>query len=108
MNLVKRLARLFPSLALGFVLVTAACTAKQVHDVENAVFTAENIACMVTPLLSGQLSGPAADVANVVMAECQIAPALTKDVVAFIDAFTNATPAQVAKWQQYAADHAAK
>lgn len=104
MNLVQRLARLFPTLALGFAVI-AACTTQQAHDVENAVFTAENIACMVTPLLAGQLSGPAADVATVVMKECGLAPALTKDVIDFINAFTSSTPAMKARWQKYAVEH---
>ena len=93
------------TLALG-TLTTGGC--KNAQQAEAGVFTTEQVVCMVMGLVSGSLSGTSQQIAQVIEQACPtILPALTQDVINFINAFQALSPAQKEIWKKYAAEHAA-
>jgi hypothetical protein len=110
-----------PVLALSFVCLSLAGCPKGTNpqQVENGVFTVEQVACMVTGFLTNVLATPTepnevATIADDVEQVCGIAPALTEDVVEFLNVFVpppaGADAGAVVVSQKYAAawaEHAA-
>lgn len=97
------LVRLFAALCLVSCIVTAApvagcgATPAQVESVTATVFTAENVVCMVTGLITNaftlaQSPEAVARMATDIEEVCQIAPALTADVEKFVDVFVAVPP----------------
>jgi hypothetical protein len=71
-------------------------------NVIPAVFTVEQTLCMVDGLLSGLLTGTAQAVAADIQTACGLAPALTQDIINFVQAFQNLTDAQKGTWKTWA------
>jgi hypothetical protein len=85
----------------GTVTTQTACNTPPANIVP-AVFTVEQIACMVDGMASGLLTGTAQTIATDIQTACQIAPTLTQDIVNFIQAFQNLTPTQQQDFQRWA------
>lgn len=93
-------------LASSIGLACANCTPPA--SVVPAVFTTEQVVCMVLGLTGGLLSGTPEVVAADVQSACGILPALTQDVINFIGAFKNLTPGQKTRWTSWADEHKQK
>jgi|HubBroStandDraft_5_1064220.scaffolds.fasta_scaffold82250_1 hypothetical protein len=112
-----------------FVLLMSAIVActpseqKTLTNVENAVFTGENVICMVDGLLSNsftlaQAPMTVAQIATDIEGVCSIAPTLLTDVENFVNVFVPPAPVAdagtvassapdpyAAKWAAYRAKH---
>lgn len=97
--------RLIACASLFVAVAVAGCSQQQAKTVETSVFTSEEVACMVAGLLAGTMSGDAATVAGQIEQVCQIAPALTTDVVNFVNVFVAASPTEKARWAKWSAAH---
>jgi hypothetical protein len=71
---------------------------KSAAQAEAAVFSSEQVICMVAAMMEQEASGPAQQVADDIVQGCQFAPALTQDVINFVNAFQNLTAMQKARW----------
>jgi hypothetical protein len=79
---------------------------KNAAQAEAGVFSTEQIICMAIGLTSGVLSGTAEQIAAGIQQACPtILPALTQDVINFVNAFESLSPAQKAAWKDYASKH---
>jgi hypothetical protein len=88
-----------------FSLVAALAGCSSPQQAVTGVFTAEEVICMADGLIAGQLTGTPAVIAADLQAACKIAPALTSDIVAFVQAFQTSAPAVQAQWASYVAAH---
>lgn len=96
-----------PSGAPSAATRTATVGCKSPQQAITGVFTVEQLVCMVDAMVSGQLTGTPQVIAADVQAACQVAPALTTDIITFVQDFQNLTPAQQQHWASWSKAHKA-
>ena len=105
MLLLSRAFLLGAYLSVGLAM-TAAVTSpscKNATQAENAVFTTEQIVCMVIPLAEDLLTGTPEEIAKDIVVACPTLQGFTTEVVAFVNQWLKSSPAQKDNWKAFVA-----